>query len=86
MNWTRIAYSTIGGFVAYFIVGAVITSVPMVRNEYRLFPVVYRPMEQIKAVMPAGMAAMFVSILVLAILYAQFCRDGGWIEGCASMR
>ncbi len=52
------------------------------KNEFRNFPAVYRSEEGIKSVMPAGMAAMFGAILVLAVIYAMLYRGGsGVAEG-----
>jgi len=46
------------------------------------YPTVYRSQEGIKSVMPAGMAAMFVAILALAVIYALLYRGGsGLAEG-----
>jgi hypothetical protein len=44
--------------------------------------IVYRSQEGIKSTMPAGMAFMFVAIVVLAVIYAMLYRGGsGIIEG-----
>src|ERR1700722_20210908 len=46
------------------------------------YPAVYRTQDGIKSVMPAGMAAMFVSILALAVLYAMIYRgEAGVVLG-----
>jgi hypothetical protein len=46
------------------------------------YPAVYRSREGIKSTMPVGMAAMFVSILALAVIYAMLFRDGsGLVQG-----
>lgn len=50
---------------------------PQLRAEFRKYPAVYRTQEGIKAVMPVGMAAMFLSILVLAVTYALDIRAIG---------
>jgi len=49
---------------------------PSLKTEFRKYPAVYRSQEGIKAVMPAGMVAMFVGILALAVIYAMLYR--GW--------
>ena len=52
------------------------------RTEFLKYPAVYRSQEGIKSVMPAGMAAMFVAMLVLAVIYAMLYRGGsGVVEG-----
>ena len=46
------------------------------------YPAVYRPQDGIKKVMPAGMAAMLVGMVVLAVLYAMLYQGGsGTAEG-----
>ena len=55
---------------------------PSLKTEFRKYPAVYRSQEGIKAVMPAGMVAMFVGILALAVIYAMLYRGGaGLVEG-----
>jgi hypothetical protein len=83
MNLSRIALAAIGAFVAYFVVGgAAFGLVPSLRSEFLKYPAVYRPQDGIKSVMPVGMAAMFVGMVVLAVLYAMLYRGGsGVAEG-----
>ena len=83
MNFSRIALAGLGGFVAYFIFGGLTFAVlPWMKNEFMKYPNVYRPQESIKTVMPAGMAAMLVGIVVLAVLYAMLYQGGsGLVEG-----
>jgi hypothetical protein len=83
MNFTRIALAALGGFVAYFVVGGLsFTLVPSLKNAFLKYPAVYRSQEGIKSVMPAGMAAMFVGMVVLAVLYAMLYQGGsGLAEG-----
>jgi Protein of unknown function (DUF1761) len=72
MNLSRIALAALGGFVAYFVLGGLAFGMfPLLRNEFLKYPAVYRTQESMKSVMPAGMAAMFVGILVLAVIYAM---------------
>jgi hypothetical protein len=83
MNWGRVVLSALGGFLAYFVLGGLLFAVlPTLKNEFLKYPAVYRTQEGIKSVMPAGMAAMFVGMLALAVLYAMIYRGGsGLIEG-----
>jgi len=77
MNYARIALAAVGSFVAYFIVGGVsFTLLPSLKNEFLKYPAVYRSQEGQMSHMPAGMAAMFVAILALAVIYATLYRDG----------
>jgi hypothetical protein len=72
MNLPRIALASLGAFVAYFAVGGVAFGlIPSLRNEFLKYPAIYRPQEGQMSHMPAGMAAMFVSMVALAGLYAM---------------
>jgi hypothetical protein len=82
MNYSRLALAALGAFVAYFTVGGFAAAVPVLRGEFRKYPAVYRSQETMKSVMPAGMAAMFVAIFALAVIYARLYRGGdGIAEG-----
>jgi hypothetical protein len=83
INYGRVALAALGAFVVYFIVGGItFTMVPSLVNEFRKYPAVYRSQDSIKEVMPFGMAAMFVAILAIAVLYALMYRGGsGLAEG-----
>jgi hypothetical protein len=83
MNFLRVVLAALGGFVAYFVLGGLAFGlVPSLKNEFLKYPAIYRPRETMKTVMPFGMVAMFVSILVLAIVYAMLYQGGsGLAEG-----
>ena len=76
MNYGRLALAALGAFVAYFAIGFLtFTWAPMV-EEFRKYPAVYRNQEAMASVMPAGMAAMFAAMLVMAALYAMAAHGG----------
>lgn len=83
MNISRIVLATLGGFAAYFVLGGLtFVLLPSLKSEFLRYPAVYRSAEDIKSTMPLGMAAMLVSILALAILYALAYHGGsGLVEG-----
>ena len=83
MNFTRIALAALGGFVAYFATGGLVfVLAPWMKNEFMKYQSVYRPQDQMKKVMPIGMAGMFVGIGVLAVMYAMLYQGGsGFAEG-----
>jgi hypothetical protein len=83
MNMMRIALAALGAFVAYFATGGIMfVTMPWMKTEFKKYPAVYRSEEGIMRVMPAGMAAMFVSIVALAVIYAMTYRVGaGVVEG-----
>jgi len=83
MNTTRILLAALGAFVAYFVLGGLFFGLlPSMRNEFAKYPAIYRSPESMKSVMLAGMAAMLVAMLALAVLYAMLCHGGsGMAEG-----
>jgi hypothetical protein len=83
MNLPRIALGAPGAFVAYFLVGGLVFGLlPWMKNEFLKYPAVYRSQDGIKSVMPVGMAAMFVAMVVLTVLYGQIYHgDSGIAEG-----
>jgi hypothetical protein len=76
MNYSRIALAGLGGTVAYFALGFLLLALLPLADEVRQFAAVYRPEESMMRVAPVGMAAMLVSMMALAALYAQVFRDG----------
>ncbi len=83
MNLTRIALASLGGFVAYFALGGLIFGLlPSLKSEFQKFPAVYRSQQGQMSHMPAGMVAMFVGIVALAVIYAMLYRgDASIAEG-----
>ena len=82
MNLARLVLAAVAAFVTYFALGFLFFAAGPLRDEYARYPAVYRSQESMKGVMPAGMAAMAVAMLVLAILYAMVYRGGsGLAEG-----
>lgn len=83
MNLWRVALAAIGALVAYFVLGGLsFVLLPSLKDELLKYPAVYRSQEAIKGVMPVGMAAMFVAMVVLAVIYAMLYRGGsGVAEG-----
>ena len=72
MNAGRIALAALGAFVAYFIVGGVSFALfPSLKNEFLNYPVVYRDQQGQMSHMPLGMAAMFLAMVALAVIYAM---------------
>ena len=83
MNPIRVILAALGGFVAYFAVGAALFAlVPSLINESRKYPSIFRDKDGQMSHMPVGMAWMFVSMLAMATIYATLCRGGsGLVEG-----
>jgi hypothetical protein len=83
MNLIRVVLAALGAFVIYFAIGGIAFGlIPSLRNEFLKYPAVYRSQEGIKSVMPTGMLAMFVAMLVLAVLYAMLYQPGsGFMQG-----
>jgi len=82
MNYSRLALSAVGATVAYFALGFLLFALSPLRNEFLKYAALYRSEEGIKSVMPIGMAAMFIAMLVLAVIYSLAYRGGsGFVEG-----
>jgi hypothetical protein len=84
MNFGRIALAALGGLVAYFSLGFLMFAVlPTMKSEFAKYPAVYRPPEAMKSLMPLGMAAIFVEMVVLAVLYAMTYRGASGLAAGA---
>jgi hypothetical protein len=56
--------------------------IPSLKTEFLKYPAVYRDQQGQMSHMPVGMAAMFLSMLTLAVLYALVYQGGsGIVEG-----
>lgn len=83
MNYSRLALAALGGTVAHFAFGfLVIWLAPALLNEGRKYPALFRPKEEMFKVMPIGIVATFVAILIVAIIFAMLHQGGsGTKEG-----
>jgi hypothetical protein len=78
VNYGRIALASLGAVVAYFVYGfAMFAAWPSMKTEFMKYPNVYRPKDEMMKVMPYGMAAILIAIVVVAILYARIHPAGG---------
>ena len=78
MNYSRLGLAALGGLIASFAVGfLVLLLLPALINEAHKYPAVFRPQEEMMTVMPIGIVASFIAILVVAIIFAMTHR-GGW--------
>jgi hypothetical protein len=76
MNYLSLVLAALGATVAYFAFGFLLFwLVPSLIDEARKYPAVFRPKEKMMAVMPIGMAATFIAILVVAIIFAMMTMD-----------
>ncbi len=83
MNYSSLGLAALGGTVASFAFGfLVFWLVPALINEGHKYPAVFRPREEMKTVMPIGLVATFIAILVVAIIFAMIHEGGsGTTEG-----
>ena len=83
MNYSRLGLAALGGTVASFAFGfLVLWLVPALFDEARKYSAVFRPKEEMMTVMPIGLVATFISILVVAIIFAMIHQGGsGTTEG-----
>ena len=78
MNYAHVAFASLGATVAYFVYGFVMFAAwPSMKTEFRKYPNVYRSEEGMMKVMPFGMVAIVIGIVVVAILYAKIDPAGG---------
>jgi hypothetical protein len=81
MNYPRLGLAALGGLVASFAFGfLVFWLVPALINEGHKYPAVFRPKEQMMTVMPIGLAATFIAILVAAIMFAMIHHGGSGLR------
>jgi hypothetical protein len=77
MNYPRLALAALGGTVASFAFGfLVLWLVPALINESHKYPAVFRPKEEMMTVMPIGLVATFIAILVVAVIFAMIHQGG----------
>jgi len=81
MSFGHIVLTAVVAWVAYFVFGGVVfMGVPALKREFQKYAHIYRPQEDMKKVMPFGMAATFVAILVLTHVYAMVHLQGSPVE------
>ena len=86
MNYARLALAALGATVAYFAYGFVMFAAwPSMKTEFLKYPNVYRPRAELMQMMPYGMIAILIGIVVVAILYAKTYRAGGGIGSGATL-
>lgn len=80
MNFGHIALAVLGATVAYFAFGfALFAALPGMKSEFMKYPNVYRSQDKMMKLMPFGMIAILISIVVIAVLYARIYPAGGGI-------
>ncbi len=83
MNYSSLGLAALGGTVASFAFGLLVFwLVPGLIKEGHKYPAVFRPKEEMMTVMPIGIVATFIAILVVAIIFAMIHQGGsGTTEG-----
>jgi len=83
VNFARIALASVAALVAYMALGGLLFAViPSLKTEFGKYPAVYRSQQGQMSHMPTGMAAMLLSMVVLAVLYAKLYTPGsGLVQG-----
>ena len=77
MNYSRLGLAALGGMVASFAFGfLVLWLAPALIKEGHKYPAVFRPREEMMTVMPIGLVATFISILVATIIFAMIHPGG----------
>ena len=81
MNYKRIFLAALAAVVAYFASGSLAIGL-FLKNSYLPYAMIFRPPEEIMKVFPIGMAATFIALIVLAMIYAKGYEGGsGAAEG-----
>jgi len=77
MNYSSLGLAALGGTVASFAFGfLVFWLLPGLIKEGHKYAAVFRPKEEMMKVMPIGFVATFISILVVAIIFAMMHQGG----------
>src|SRR5215213_3033170 len=77
MNYSRLGLAALGGMVASFAFGfLVMWLAPALIEESHKYEAVFRPKEEMSTVMPIGVVATFIAILVAAIIFAMIYPGG----------
>ena len=76
MNYVRLAIASLAGTAVYFLFGGIVFTMTPLRTEFEQYPALYRPMSAMKPLLPIGMVAMFVGILVVVTLFAMTSQRG----------
>ena len=86
MNYPRLGLAALGGTVASFAFGfLVLVLVPALMDEANKYPAVFRPLEEMQSVMPIGIVATLIAILVVAIIFAMMHQRGSGPTGGARL-
>ena len=86
MNYSRLALAALGAMVASFAFGfLVLWLAPALFEEGHKYPAVFRPKEEMMTVMPIGIAATFIAILVVAVIFAMAHQGGSGARGGARL-
>jgi len=83
LHLLRLFLAALGAFVAYMAIGfALFAAMPGLKVEFKKYPAVYRDEPEMMKRMPLAMLAIFVAILVLAVLYALMRPwESGLLQG-----
>src|SRR5271167_414987 len=80
MNYSSLALAALGGTVASFAFGFLLFwLVPGLIDEAHKYPAVFRPKEEMMTVMPIGLGATFMAILIVAVVFAMIHPGGSGI-------
>jgi len=81
----RVFLAGLGAFVVYMTTGGILfAALPWLKTEFKKHPGVFREEAELWRVMPIGMLAMFVAMLVLAVLYAHMTPwESALLQGTA---
>ena len=76
MNYKRLVIASVAATVVYFAIGGIVFTLTPLRNEFRAYPALYRPMEAMQPLMPIGVLSMFVGMVAIVTLFAMTSQRG----------
>jgi hypothetical protein len=84
MNYSSLALAALGGTVASFAIGFLLmVLVPALIDEAHKYPDVFRPKEKMMKVMPVGLVATYLAIMIVAIIFAMIHPGGSGVAAGA---
>src|SRR3954462_2998347 len=80
MNYSHIGLAALGATLAYFVLGGILfAALPWLSEEFKKHQAVFRPQDDMKRVMPAGMLGILIAIVAATVLFAMAYPSGGHV-------
>jgi len=76
MNYTRLVITSIAATGVYFAIGGIAFALTPLRDEFRGYPALYRPMETMQPLLPIGLVSMLLGMIMVVMLFAMTSQTG----------